>query len=224
MNRAKRIILLGMALTVSPLFGYESMQGPTEASSAKAGDQSRAGFDVRGQALETIEVPVARVRGGPSLNSEIAFRLLKGATVAVLAREGEWLQIKLNDGRSGWAHESLFADPDTPEPAITDTETEGSTEPVTIDRTLQERIASGEFPKDHRLLVGAFVTKTAAEELASMRNLIPPMFQEVVGQDVRVEVAFEDHIALTSGGKHLLVVSKVDPDSWLKKGSTADAV
>lgn len=66
-------------------------------------------------------------------------------------------------------------------------------------------------------------SNASAAELASMRSLIPPMFQQVVGQDVRVEVAFEDHIALTSGGKHLLVVSRVDPDSWLNKGPTADA-
>ena len=64
---------------------------------------------------------------------------------------------------------------------------------------------------------------TTAADLESMRLRIPPMYQEVLGNDVRVEVQFKEHIELTSGGKHLLVVSKVDPDSWLKKGSTADA-
>ena len=64
---------------------------------------------------------------------------------------------------------------------------------------------------------------TSTSEMVSMKSRIPPMFQDVLGEDVRVEVQFEDHIETTSGGKHLLVVSKVDPDSWLKRGPTADA-
>ncbi|MCK9356033.1 MAG: hypothetical protein M0R22_02630 [Dehalococcoidia bacterium] len=61
---------------------------------------------------------------------------------------------------------------------------------------------------------------TGPEELDDMRRRIPPMFNEIVGDDVRVEVRFCEHIALTSGGKHLLVISKVDPDSWLKRASS----
>jgi len=60
-------------------------------------------------------------------------------------------------------------------------------------------------------------------ELESMRNRIPLMYQELLGKDVRVELQLTDHIELTSGGKHLLVVSRVDPDSWLNRGPTADA-
>jgi len=66
-------------------------------------------------------------------------------------------------------------------------------------------------------------SSASAVDLEAMKNRIPMMFQEVVGFDVRVEVRFQDHIELTSGGKHLLVVSRVDPDSWLGKGPTADA-
>jgi len=58
---------------------------------------------------------------------------------------------------------------------------------------------------------------TSATELDDMRTRIPLLFNEVVGDDMRVEVEFHDHIELTSGGKHLLVISKVDPDSWLKR-------
>jgi len=53
--------------------------------------------------------------------------------------------------------------------------------------------------------------------LEDMRLRIPPIFNRIVGDDVRVEVRFCDHIETTPGGKHLFVVSKVDPDSWLKR-------
>jgi len=61
---------------------------------------------------------------------------------------------------------------------------------------------------------------TSEAQLDDMRLRIPPLFNEVVGNDVHVEVEFHDDIELTSGGKHLLVISKVDPDSWLKRRAT----
>ncbi len=59
--------------------------------------------------------------------------------------------------------------------------------------------------------------ETAADDLEAMRIRIPPLFNEIVGDDVRVEVRFCERIELTAGGKHLLVISKVDPDSWLRR-------
>lgn len=61
---------------------------------------------------------------------------------------------------------------------------------------------------------------TTLPEIEDMRRRIPPMFNEIVGDDVRVDIEFCDHIELTPGGKHLLVISKVDPDSWLKRTAT----
>ncbi len=56
-------------------------------------------------------------------------------------------------------------------------------------------------------------------ELEDMRRRIPPMFNEVVGDDVHVEVQFRERIESTPAGKYLAVVSKVDPDSWLKRAT-----
>jgi len=55
-------------------------------------------------------------------------------------------------------------------------------------------------------------TGTGPAGLEDIRARIPPMLNEIVGDDVRVAVEFCDHIALTAGGKHLLVVSNIDPD------------
>ncbi|MBN1857433.1 MAG: phenylacetate--CoA ligase family protein [Dehalococcoidia bacterium] len=59
----------------------------------------------------------------------------------------------------------------------------------------------------------------SAEDLANMSARIPPMFNEIVGNDMTVRVQFVDHIELTTAGKHLLVISKIDPNSWLKRSS-----
>jgi len=53
--------------------------------------------------------------------------------------------------------------------------------------------------------------------LEDMRLRIPPIFSRIVGDDMRVVVQFCDHIEPTAAGKHLFVISKVDPDSWVKR-------
>jgi len=64
-----------------------------------------------------VRVPIGRVRGDPSLDSPIRFRLKKGDAVAIVGGQGEWHRILLGDGRSGWAHRSLLeAVPPTPAP------------------------------------------------------------------------------------------------------------
>ncbi len=57
--------------------------------------------------VETIKVPIGRVREHPSLDSKIKFRLKKGKTVSVIETKGDWYLI----ARSlGWAHQRLFFD------------------------------------------------------------------------------------------------------------------
>jgi len=60
-------------------------------------------------------------------------------------------------------------------------------------------------------------TATGPAGLEDMRVRIPRMLNEIIGDDVRVEVEFCDHIELTAGGKHLLVISKVAPDAFLRQ-------
>jgi tetratricopeptide (TPR) repeat protein len=67
------------------------------------------GIDERFPRVVTIRVPIGRVREGPSLDSRVKFRLKKGQYVSIIERKGEWLLIELADGRTGWAHQSLFS-------------------------------------------------------------------------------------------------------------------
>lgn len=55
-----------------------------------------------------IKVRIARVREAPSLDSKVKFRLKKGARPSVVKIEGAWYLVELKDGRTGWAHQSLF--------------------------------------------------------------------------------------------------------------------
>jgi SH3-like domain-containing protein len=59
----------------------------------------------------TLKVTVGRVREAPSLDAPILFRLVEGEGVSVTRIQGEWYRIRLEDGRAGWAHQSLFGDP-----------------------------------------------------------------------------------------------------------------
>ena len=59
----------------------------------------------------TIRVRVGRVREKPSLAARITFRLKQGATPSIIEIRGDWCRIILKDGRTGWAHQSLFSEP-----------------------------------------------------------------------------------------------------------------
>jgi len=56
----------------------------------------------------TLKVGIGRVREGPSLDSKIKFRLKKGEAVSVIEKKHAWYHVELDDGRTGWAHQSLF--------------------------------------------------------------------------------------------------------------------
>jgi uncharacterized protein involved in exopolysaccharide biosynthesis len=55
-----------------------------------------------------VKVENGRVRKAPSLESEVVFKLVPLEQVAVSDRRDPWYFIVLEDGRSGWAHQSLF--------------------------------------------------------------------------------------------------------------------
>lgn len=50
------------------------------------------------------------MREEPSLDSRILFRVKKGDLSNVMEEKGEWLRVGLQEGPSGWAHRSLFAE------------------------------------------------------------------------------------------------------------------
>jgi len=56
----------------------------------------------------TVKEASARVRKSPSLDSGILFRLKKGDKVLVTKTKDDWYHIRLKNGKTGWAHDSLF--------------------------------------------------------------------------------------------------------------------
>jgi tetratricopeptide (TPR) repeat protein len=58
----------------------------------------------------TVSAEVGRVRKEPSLEAGILYRAARGESLSLLEEKGDWRRVGLQDGRTGWAHRSLFAD------------------------------------------------------------------------------------------------------------------
>ncbi|MCP4111075.1 MAG: SH3 domain-containing protein [Desulfobacteraceae bacterium] len=59
----------------------------------------------------TLKVKSARVRENPSLKSDVEAGLKQGDIVTLIRKRGNWYNIRLKDGRTGWSHKSLFFAP-----------------------------------------------------------------------------------------------------------------
>jgi hypothetical protein len=60
-----------------------------------------------------VTVVQGNVRKGPSVKEKVIFRIARGDKLQVKGQKGNWYEIRLNDGRSGWAHRTLFNAPTT---------------------------------------------------------------------------------------------------------------
>ena len=59
----------------------------------------------------TVGVEAAAVRETPSMAASVKFELAMGQRASLLDIAGEWYLVRLQDGESGWAHQSLFLEP-----------------------------------------------------------------------------------------------------------------
>jgi len=59
--------------------------------------------------MATLKVITGRVRVEPSQDAKIQFELKKGDTVSIIESKDGWYHLKTQDGRIGWAHQSLFS-------------------------------------------------------------------------------------------------------------------
>lgn len=78
--------------------------------------------------IQRVKVPVGEVRSLPSQTGPLIDLLKDGDEVPIMAKEGDWMIVKLSDGRLGWVSVRIFTAPekDAPEPT---TEVDAS-EPV----------------------------------------------------------------------------------------------
>lgn len=47
------------------------------------------------------------VRSTPDTSAKVVFKAVKGVPFRVLARKGEWVQVRHNDGDEGWIHKTM---------------------------------------------------------------------------------------------------------------------
>jgi len=69
----------------------------------------------------TLKVTIGLVREKPSPGGKVLFELKKGETAFLVATKDEWNLIELEDGRLGWAHQSLFLTSPEQQPPDTST-------------------------------------------------------------------------------------------------------
>jgi len=55
-----------------------------------------------------VGVRVGNVRTMPDTSARVLYRLKKGAVVTRLDSKGEWLKVRLRNGVTAWAHQSIF--------------------------------------------------------------------------------------------------------------------
>lgn len=122
----------GAARSVSPGVAGEStfvisMTGTetgndTPEQGAAVSEPHESGLDTKDETAWLSEAPVeqrtvivqgGRVRQEPSLESPIKFLMPRGTTADVMDKQGDWFHVRLDDGRSGWSHKSLFGDIDS---------------------------------------------------------------------------------------------------------------
>lgn len=90
---------------------------PLETSGQKAASEPAPAEPDESPAQKQVVMKVndGRVRAAPSLSAPIKFVLDKGDRASLFDRKGEWYYIKLDDGREGWSHQSLYAMQAVPE-------------------------------------------------------------------------------------------------------------
>lgn len=67
-----------------------------------------AGNEGTAQTMVTVRVRSARVREEPSLDAAVEYGLSQGEIVSANFKRGVWLYVEREDGKRGWAHQSLF--------------------------------------------------------------------------------------------------------------------
>ena len=75
---------------------------------------------------------------------------------------------------------------------------------------------------DHLLVRAIVPGATTAESIASVKQRIEGVLRKNLGADIGIEVELVDHIEPSPAGKHVPVISKVDPNSWLKRASSGE--
>jgi len=88
----------------------EETSAPNAAKSAEVAPQ----LEEKDLKELVVMVVAGNVRKGPSVKEAVLFRIARGDRLQAMRQKGNWYEIRLSDGRSGWAHRTLFQAPSTP--------------------------------------------------------------------------------------------------------------
>lgn len=156
----------------------------------------------------TVQVESGRVREAPGLDAPVEFGILEGEIYPVLEIRGNWYRIRKPDGRTGWAHASLFAGPTLPkkETDAQEEKADSLTSPVSPEKeevpaSEEEKAPSGQSISDATFTDNRKRLTTAAQ----------------VGR-VRKDASADSEIAfiLKKGDAVYLIETK--PEGWLHVG------
>lgn len=101
---------LGWLLMLIVWNGYTHAQETDGGTSPpdRAIPQAETQGDIRGEGMTAvIQADLGQILDQPSIFSTIQAKVGKGTAMAVLEKQGEWYFVRLGDGRTGWAHQSI---------------------------------------------------------------------------------------------------------------------
>jgi hypothetical protein len=77
------------------------------------------------QEIYQIRPLVGNIRQAPSLEAPILFQLEAGTRLVATGKKGEWFAIRMADGRTGWAHQTILTHKTTKETPSNESEQRG---------------------------------------------------------------------------------------------------
>jgi hypothetical protein len=106
---------------IKPSAALDPDSGPDKTKSSAVVDEKPPPEQTPSPAADDRDLKLAlktltgNIRKNPGIEGKVVETLYRGDTVSLIDRQGEWLAVRLQDGKTGWAHRSLFsaAAPDT---------------------------------------------------------------------------------------------------------------
>jgi Bacterial SH3 domain len=93
LQRAEQVIQHALGDAIAQLGQPDSVPAPAKVESVKP--------------TVVVTLPVVNVRNGPGMHHESVTQLKKDDVLDVLAERGEWFQVQLSGGRTGWVHRNV---------------------------------------------------------------------------------------------------------------------
>lgn len=100
-------------LAEAPLLSETAPSSGSEAGQAGGPGEEATRSDAAGEQPEilTVKFAVGNVREEPTTQSAVIGKVEHPQKARLLERRGDWCKVELPDGKTGWAHRSIFHEP-----------------------------------------------------------------------------------------------------------------